>query len=192
MFILTATVKPKSGTIGFRELIKFGKFIRYVNNDKNIRKYYRYLRYNGPFRFVLLLFFMFTSAKFPRFFCTLTGYYFIIIYIKSSEHGNLEGICHVKVKNHKNKDQLTGDLGIVIAGKKLGEGLGTILMSECLDKCKSIGIKKVELEVDLDNARGIALYKKFGFTELEVIKNGDFRYITNEYVDCVKMELNLD
>jgi len=57
-------------------------------------------------------------------------------------------------------------LGICVAPDCWGRGLGTELMRRLLDWADNwAGILRIELGVFTDNARAIALYRKFGFEE---------------------------
>lgn len=56
------------------------------------------------------------------------------------------------------------DLGMGVADDHAGKGIGTRLLSELLDIADNWrGIKRVQLEVFVDNEGALALYRKHGF-----------------------------
>ena len=58
----------------------------------------------------------------------------------------------------------TGYLSMVIVKEKFqGCGIGKFLINEFLIKSKEKGMKKVRLEVNLDNEKAIMIYQKNGF-----------------------------
>lgn len=64
-----------------------------------------------------------------------------------------------------------GTLGMAVDKRAQGRGVGSNLLRAALDLADNwYNLHRVELEVYADNARGVALYKKFGF-EIE----GTFR-----------------
>jgi len=77
-------------------------------------------------------------------------------------------------------------LGISVAPEAQGQGVGSALMAAMCDYADNwIGALRMELTVYVDNARAIALYRKFGF-EIE----GTFRGYAmrgGEYVDAHAM-----
>ena len=55
-------------------------------------------------------------------------------------------------------------LGISVIGPAQGQGVGSALMAALLDYAdRWAGVLRVELQVYADNARAMALYRKFGF-----------------------------
>ena len=52
-----------------------------------------------------------------------------------------------------------------------GLKLSNILMKDCFNRTKLLGVENINLEVRVDNIRAISLYKKHGFKELIVRKN---------------------
>lgn len=79
-----------------------------------------------------------------------------------------------------------GELGMGVRDAWQGKGVGTALMKAAVDLADNwLGLRRLELRVYTDNARAIALYRKFGF-EVEgthraySIRNG-------AYVDSLSM-----
>lgn len=56
-------------------------------------------------------------------------------------------------------------LGIGVAAAARGEGIGAALMGEAFRWAESVGVRRVILSVYPDNARAMALYRRFGFVE---------------------------
>ena len=55
-------------------------------------------------------------------------------------------------------------LGITVGGEHQGQGVGRALMTALLDLADNwLNVLRIELTVFTDNARAIALYKRFGF-----------------------------
>jgi putative acetyltransferase len=60
----------------------------------------------------------------------------------------------------------SGTLAVGVHDDYQGRGVGVALMRALLDLAdRYLGLVRVQLEVDVDNARAIALYKKFEFVE---------------------------
>lgn len=77
-------------------------------------------------------------------------------------------------------------LGISVVGPAQGQGVGTALMAALLDYAdRWAGIVRVELQVYADNARAIALYRKFGFEHEGTHRAYALR--DGQYVDSLSM-----
>jgi ribosomal-protein-alanine N-acetyltransferase len=59
---------------------------------------------------------------------------------------------------------------VVVLKSKRGQGIGSVLIEEALNKIQNAGIKKVFLEVRENNLPAIGAYKKFGFNQISVRK----------------------
>lgn len=70
-----------------------------------------------------------------------------------------------------------------------GRGVGSGLMQRMVDFAKSTGAEVLSLEVLSDNARAIALYRKFGFESFGTFKK--FFKIDGEYFDAYYMTCDL-
>ena len=55
-----------------------------------------------------------------------------------------------------------------IAAARKRQGTGAALMAAVTDAAKAAGCERIMLEVRADNAPAIAMYKKFGFSEISV------------------------
>jgi L-phenylalanine/L-methionine N-acetyltransferase len=79
-----------------------------------------------------------------------------------------------------------GTLGMAVRDDLQGRGVGTALMQAALDLADNwLNLTRVELTVYVDNAAGVALYKKFGF-EVEGT-HPHYAFRCGEYVDAYSM-----
>ncbi len=76
------------------------------------------------------------------------------------------------------KTEKTIWLGIAVAEKYVGLGLGVMMMNQLISYGKQQGVKQIKLSVDNDNLSAISLYKKLGFVPLEKKETFTF-YILN-------------
>ena len=84
-----------------------------------------------------------------------------------------------------------GEFGVSVLKEYWGSGIGEELIKYLIDWSKSSGIiRKIDLRARTDNARGIHLYKKLGFTEEGIVKR-DF-LINGEFYDSLLMGLLID
>jgi RimJ/RimL family protein N-acetyltransferase len=84
-----------------------------------------------------------------------------------------------------------GEFGISVLKDYGGKGLGTKLLASLIEWSKdSKIIRKINLRVRSDNAKGIHLYKKFGFVEEGLLKR-DF-LINGVFYDSIAMGLLID
>lgn len=95
--------------------------------------------------------FRFYEKRSTSFVDTLEG----VAWIESSA-GKTVGYGHIDYDGKKRW------LGICVAEKYRGRGIGRLIMGELV---RESGQKDLHLAVDLDNDRAFRLYKKFGFVE---------------------------
>ncbi len=92
-------------------------------------------------------------------------------------------VGYLNFKNHNRRRQKhRGSLGMSVGEEWRGKGVGSALIETLLDWAKENPlIEKVCLGVFPENERGIALYKKFGFTEegrlIKEVKMPDGAYV---------------
>ena len=80
-----------------------------------------------------------------------------------------------------------GSLGIGVLAPYRGQGVGKALMKTVLQKAKLKGLTRIELTVREHNLPAIALYKKLGFEQEGVHKNGV--WIDDKYENHIFMAL---
>ncbi len=79
-----------------------------------------------------------------------------------------------------------GSIGMAVRDDWQGKGVGTTLISAAVDFGDMwLQLRRLELEVYIDNPEAIALYKKFGFKQEGVLHAYAFR--DGEYVDAYAM-----
>lgn len=64
-----------------------------------------------------------------------------------------------------------GSLGMGVIAPYRGQGVGTALLKEALERAKAKGLTRIELTVREQNTPAIRLYKKFGFVIEGMHKN---------------------
>lgn len=84
------------------------------------------------------------------------------------------------------RQQHVASLGIGIHDDFTGKGVGSVLLSALIDAADNWhDIRRIELNVFTDNAAGIHLYEKFGFTHEGTLRQYAFR--NGEYADAYMM-----
>ena len=82
-----------------------------------------------------------------------------------------------------------GRLGMGLAGKFRGIGIGSNLVKEALRLARERGLRRIELEVFASNPKAIRLYERFGFSmEGRKVRA---RYLDERFDDVVLMGLLL-
>jgi len=69
-------------------------------------------------------------------------------------------------------------LGIAVAEKYTGKGLGLMMMNQLISYARQQGVKQIKLSVDNDNEKAIELYKRLGFVLLEKKETFGFYTLT--------------
>lgn len=101
------------------------------------------------------------------------------------------GNCSVGLIMNKRRFLHRAALGIAIRKDYWGNGIGKIMMKECIEWCKSKGVEQLELDVVADNERGLGLYKSLGF-EVFGTKKHALKYDDGTYADEYYMILFLN
>ena len=70
------------------------------------------------------------------------------------------------------------------------QGIGTEMLKRIIGQAKKMKLRVIELEVISDNARGIRLYHKMGFTDIGTYK--DYFNVNGTFKDAVVMQLILN
>ena len=78
------------------------------------------------------------------------------------------------------------NLGMAVAAGRRGEGIGSALLAAAIDTAERWhGVRRIELEVYVDNAAAIALYARHGFDQEGVARGYALR--DGRYVDVALM-----
>jgi putative acetyltransferase len=80
--------------------------------------------------------------------------------IVAAADGQIVGMIHVEASRHG-----FGEFGMLVDREWRGRGVGSALIQAAIDWAREQGLHKLSLEVFTHNTAGIALYRKFGFTE---------------------------
>ncbi len=82
------------------------------------------------------------------------------------------------------------EMGVAVLREYWGQGLGTLLMREALDRARAMGYEQMELAVYEDNSRAIRLYERFGFKHWGRVRRA-FRLEDGSYRDDLLMGMFL-
>lgn len=111
------------------------------------------------------------------------------IMILATVNGKVIGIGTINSSN-KIKSRHSGELGIVVANKYQGQGIGSEIIQQLIDWCKSNGITtRIQLDTRTDNELAVKLYKKFGFEIEGELKNSTL--LNGKYYNLYIMGLML-
>ena len=103
------------------------------------------------------------------------------ILICAEWHGMIIGNAGLRRKFGRQHHIAT--LGIGVHDRFAGQGVGAALLSTLIDTAdKWHDIRRIELDVFVDNARAIRLYEKFGFVHEGTLRQNAYR--DGEYVDA--------
>lgn len=86
--------------------------------------------------------------------------------------------------------RITAEIGIYIATRAKGKGLGKHILNFCIQEAKSLEIENILALIFADNENSIALFKKFGF---EI--NGEFKGIAKSgegYNDLIILQKKIN
>lgn len=81
---------------------------------------------------------------------------------------------------------------LAVDPKHQGSGLAREMVEAALEQMKALGIRRVELQAEADNARGLAFYRKLGFEPESVQRRAYRRAGESVDVDEVMMVRFLD
>lgn len=76
---------------------------------------------------------------------------------------------------------------LAIAPSEKGSGLAAAMIGEAVELMRADGVRRVELMVEADNARGIAFYHKLGFEQEGRLRAAYKRADQPDYVDEILM-----
>ena len=102
----------------------------------------------------------------------------------ATKDGVVVGWCDIR-RNGRDTDARCGTLGMGIIPGYRDRGLGRRLIETTLEAARASGIHRVELHVNADNSRAIALYEKAGFVREGVAREAV--KIDDRYIDSIRM-----
>lgn len=111
------------------------------------------------------------------------------LYLVAEEDGEIVGIGNFSSFG-KARLAHRGEFSLSVRRSMWGRHIGTRILEEIIRFARdSAKVEIVSLEVRSDNARAIALYKKFGFETVGTFRG--YMKINGEYVDCDIMRLEV-
>ncbi|GAU75435.1 GNAT family N-acetyltransferase [Fusibacter sp. 3D3] len=113
--------------------------------------------------------------------------FFLVAEIESKIVGN----CSVGLISSNKRYLHRASMGIAICKNYWNNGIGTRMMNECINWCKSQGLEQLELEVVTENSRAIPVYEKLGF-KIYGTKKHAMKYAEGTYADEFFMILFLN
>jgi RimJ/RimL family protein N-acetyltransferase len=104
----------------------------------------------------------------------------------AEQRGELVGWADIMPGQHESTRHM-GGLGMGVAQGHRGRGIGRRLLARVIEHCWNAGLKRIELEVFVDNLPAIALYESMGFAHEGRLRCA--RLIDGEYRDVFHMAL---
>ena len=107
------------------------------------------------------------------------------IYILAEQGGTVVGDAGLNRKQAPRRSHCA-TIGLSVHDAHVGRGIGTALMAALVDAADQwLGLLRLELEVNCDNAPALALYRRFGFVVEGWLVANAFR--AGQYIDCFTM-----
>lgn len=102
---------------------------------------------------------------------------------------DITGIATIN-SSAKIKERHDGELGIVVAKKYQGQGIGTELIRQLIEWAKGNGVTtRISLDTRADNVKAVELYMKFGFVVEGCRRNSTL--LDGKYYDLYVMGMML-
>lgn len=105
----------------------------------------------------------------------------LMTYLLACDGDQLLGYCGVRGCSLK-RLRHSAELWMAVAASSWGKGVGTALMQTAIDWAEARDIQRIELGVDVDNQRGLSLYRRFCF-EIEGRRRGAIRLADGSWRD---------
>ncbi|HWQ58814.1 MAG TPA: GNAT family N-acetyltransferase [Clostridia bacterium] len=100
--------------------------------------------------------------------------------------GEIAGLFSIYPLSRKPRTRQNAVFGIALRQSCWGLGIGPVAMALSIDWAKEWGYRKMLLEARADNARAIALYRRFGFAECG--RRREHILVNGQYYDEIIME----
>lgn len=111
------------------------------------------------------------------------------IMLMAMDQDEIAGIATIN-SSHKIKARHEGELGIVVAKKYQGQGIGTELITQLITWARGNGVTtRIRLDTRADNPKAVALYMKFGFIVEGCCRNSTL--LNGKYYDLYIMGMML-
>lgn len=110
------------------------------------------------------------------------GYFSLVACVEAEVVGQLG----LHTSPNRPRRRHVGQIGMAVRDDWQGQGVGSALLQAAVDLAdKWLNLRRLELEVFVDNAPAIRLYEKFGFTIEGTLV--DFAFRDGQYVDTYIM-----
>jgi len=103
-------------------------------------------------------------------------------FLVAEAEGRIIATCSIGLVMKRRRFRHRASLGIGLQEAFWGLGIGSCLLEACEKWAKKTGVEQMELEVVVDNDRGLGLYKKMGF-EVFGTKKKALKYDDGTYAD---------
>lgn len=111
------------------------------------------------------------------------------IMLLAMDGDEIAGIATIN-SSHKIKARHEGELGIVVAKKYQGQGIGTELITQLIEWARGNGVTtRIRLDTRTDNPKAVSLYLKFGFVVEGCCRNSTL--LDGQYYDLYIMGMML-
>jgi len=114
-----------------------------------------------------------------------------LLFLVGEIGGEIIANCSVGIVMNNKRYQHRASMGIAIKADYWNNGIGKIMMNECIKWCKETGVEQLELEVVTQNNRALSMYKNLGFQVHGTIKHA-LKYDDGTYADEYFMILFLN
>jgi putative acetyltransferase len=100
--------------------------------------------------------------------------------------GDGQILGHAGLTRYAGRRSHVGQIGMGVRDDYAGRGIGTALLAALIEVAdRWLALRRVELEVFVDNEAAIALYGKFGFEQEGILR--DYAFRDGHYVDAFAM-----
>ncbi len=105
-------------------------------------------------------------------------------------HERIIGSAGISMIHDRDKTRHRAEFGISIVKDYWGLGIGSELITSCIECAKKAGFLQIELDVVAENVSALHLYKKYGFVEFGKNPRG-FRTREGAWQELISMRLEL-
>jgi L-phenylalanine/L-methionine N-acetyltransferase len=112
------------------------------------------------------------------------GIHRLVAVIEENQQSKVVGLISLQPLSDRRSH--VGQLGMFVHDDYQNQGIGTQLMAAIIDLAENwLNLKRLELQVNTDNAGAIHIYEKFGFEKEGVLRKNAFR--DGAYIDAYTM-----
>ncbi len=91
-------------------------------------------------------------------------------------HGKLLGFATFGAFRPQAAYRFTAEHSVYVAKEVRGQGVGTLLLSDIIERAKDAGLHLLIGCIDADNAPSLALHQKLGFVHCGTVKKAGFKF----------------